>query len=93
MVAVFDTAEDRYVDTNQDLQSHRNAPPPSDLVSYDIDLQSYPRQVVFADVAKTTVTEPVDGDTEWDGEDESETDTDGDVEDEVRKRRRRSRGG
>ncbi len=72
-VAVYDTVEDRYVDTNEELLSHRNNPPPSDLVDYDIDLQSYPRQVVFADVAKTVVTEPQD-------EDGDEGQTDGDIE-------------
>lgn len=85
-VAVYDLLEDRYVDTNMELPSHRNSPPPTDQFEYDIELQTVPRSVIFASATK--YFESVDGDADSDSDEESdrdleedsESDPDGDLE-------------
>jgi len=62
-VVVWDLQKDRYVDTNKELPSHWNSPAPSSNIDYDIKLQSIPRRVLFAKVAKTELS-PADGDTD-----------------------------
>jgi len=88
-VAVYDLAQDRYVDTNEELPTHRNGPPPSDEFDYDIELMSVPRAVIFASIQKEVqfIDGDEDGDLDADAEtgiEESEEETveaDGDGED------------
>ncbi len=75
-IAVYDLQYDRYVDTNEELPSHRNSPPPSAQFDYDISLESVPQTVLFADVVKTFEIEEPDGDTD---ETDAETAADGDL--------------
>jgi DNA-binding beta-propeller fold protein YncE len=80
-IAVYDLVEDRYIDTNDELPSHFNQPPPGAGVDYDIGLQAIPRTVVFANVAKTIVEPVVDGDTDTtDGDSDAEFEADDDIE-------------
>ncbi len=63
-LAVYDLLNDRYVDTNEELPSHRNSPPPTEQFDYDIPISTTPRTVVFVKTTKDTEPEDVDGDAE-----------------------------
>gem|GEM_PF-3121812 len=80
-IAVYDLVEDKYIDTNSELPSHLNSPTPSELIDYDIQLQSIPKAAVFVDVSKVRRSE-VDGDEDLDTEDEAEI-SDGDSDEEI----------
>ncbi len=77
-VAVYDLVQDAYVDTNEELPSHRNHPPASNTFDYDIAVQNLPELLVFTEVKK--VFPDLSGGDEDAESVEEEIETDGDTE-------------